>query len=100
MITGDHARTAAAIAEQSGIDGVRVLSGADMDVMAKVDLTDVNVFARVTSQQKLKLIEAFKAAGHVVAMTGDGVNGAPALKAAHIGIVMGQRGTDVAREAA
>ncbi len=100
MITGDHARTAAAIAEQSGIDGARVLSGAEIDTMTEDDLTGVNVFARVTPQQKLKLVEVFKAAGHVVAMTGDGVNDAPALKAAHIGIAMGQRGTDVAREAA
>ena len=100
MITGDHARTAAAIAEQSGIDGVRVLSGADIEALTPDDLTGVNVFARVTPQQKLKLVETFKAAGHVVAMTGDGVNDAPALKAAHIGIAMGQRGTDVAREAA
>ncbi len=100
MITGDHARTAAAIAEQSGIDGARVLTGAEIDTMTPEDLAAVNVFARVTPQQKLKLVEAFKAAGHVVAMTGDGVNDAPALKAAHIGIAMGQRGTDVAREAA
>jgi len=100
MITGDHARTAAAVAEQSGIDGVRVLSGADIEALTPDDLTGVNVFARVTPQQKLKLVETFKAAGHVVAMTGDGVNDAPALKAAHIGIAMGQRGTDVAREAA
>ena len=100
MITGDHARTAAAIAEQSGIDGARVLSGAEIDTMTPDDLAGVNVFARVTPQQKLKLVEVFKAAGHVVAMTGDGVNDAPALKAAHIGIAMGQRGTDVAREAA
>jgi Ca2+-transporting ATPase len=100
MITGDHARTAAAIAEQSGIDGARVLSGAEIDAMTADDLAGVNVFARVTPQQKLKLVETFKAAGQVVAMTGDGVNDAPALKAAHIGIAMGQRGTDVAREAA
>jgi Ca2+-transporting ATPase len=100
MITGDHARTAAAIAEQSGVDGARVLSGDDIETMTPDDLAAVNVFARVTPQQKLKLVEAFKAAGHVVAMTGDGVNDAPALKAAHIGIAMGQRGTDVAREAA
>ena len=100
MITGDHARTAAAIAEQSGIDGVRVLSGAEIETMTPDDLARVNVFARVTPQQKLKLVDTFKAADHVVAMTGDGVNDAPALKAAHIGIAMGQRGTDVAREAA
>jgi Ca2+-transporting ATPase len=100
MITGDHARTAMAIAEQSGIDGARVLSGAEIDTLTTDDLAGVNVFARVTPQQKLKLVEVFKSAGHVVAMTGDGVNDAPALKAAHIGIAMGQRGTDVAREAA
>jgi Ca2+-transporting ATPase len=100
MITGDHAHTAAAIAEQSGMDGARVLSGADIETITPDGLASVNVFARVSPQQKLKLVETLKAAGHVVAMTGDGVNDAPALKAAHIGIAMGQRGTDVAREAA
>jgi Ca2+-transporting ATPase len=119
MITGDHARTAAAIASQAGIAGAQVLTGAEIEALAPQALAallnhgptrtsaaapalhaQVNVFARVTPQQKLKLIEAFKAAGHVVAMTGDGVNDAPALKAAHIGVAMGQRGTDVAREAA
>ena len=112
MITGDHARTAEAIAAQSGIDGAHVMSGAEIEAMsiqalaerldhARPDAgTQINVFARVTPQLKLKLVEAFKAAGHVVAMTGDGVNDAPALKSAHIGIAMGQRGTDVAREAA
>jgi Ca2+-transporting ATPase len=100
MITGDHAHTAAAIAEQSGMDGARVLSGADIETITPDGLASVNVFARVSPQQKLKLVETLKAAGQVVAMTGDGVNDAPALKAAHIGIAMGQRGTDVAREAA
>jgi Ca2+-transporting ATPase len=111
MVTGDHAHTAAAIAAQAGIGGKQVITGADIDALAAPALAqmlnhrmaaqnEVNIFARVTPQQKLKLVEAFKAAGHVVAMTGDGVNDAPALKAAHIGIAMGQRGTDVAREAA
>jgi len=104
MITGDHPRTARAIAAQAGIDSPHVITGAEL---ARLDgaelahrLAEVNVFARVKPQQKLALIEAFKARGDVVAMTGDGVNDAPALKAAHIGIAMGQRGTDVAREAA
>ena len=104
MITGDHPRTAQAIARQAGIDTSSVLTGDDMAGMdcatLSAHLATVNVFARVRPQQKLALVEALKARGEVVAMTGDGVNDAPALKAAHIGIAMGQRGTDVAREAA
>ncbi len=104
MITGDHPRTAAAIAKQAGIQGSGVVTGDDLNAMAPAELArcmvEVNVFARVKPQQKLALVEALKARGDVVAMTGDGVNDAPALKAAHIGIAMGQRGTDVAREAA
>ena len=104
MITGDHPRTARAIAEQAGIPGSEVVTGdelADMDATTLAHrLATVNVFARVRPQQKLALVQALKARGEVVAMTGDGVNDAPALKAAHIGIAMGQRGTDVAREAA
>jgi Ca2+-transporting ATPase len=104
MITGDHPRTARAIAKQAGIGGDEVLTGEDLLRLDAGSLAHragvVNIFARVRPQQKLALIEALKANGEVVAMTGDGVNDAPALKAAHIGIAMGQRGTDVAREAA
>ncbi|MBP9928807.1 MAG: cation-translocating P-type ATPase [Rhodoferax sp.] len=104
MITGDHPRTARAIAAQAGIDSPQVITGAELAGMDAAQLAlrvaDVHVFARVKPHQKLALIEALKARGDVVAMTGDGVNDAPALKAAHIGIAMGQRGTDVAREAA
>jgi P-type Ca2+ transporter type 2C len=104
MITGDHPRTAAAIAAQAGIETSGVVTGGEIATMDPGTLAQrvaaVNVFARVKPQQKLALVEALKAQGEVVAMTGDGVNDAPALKAAHIGIAMGQRGTDVAREAA
>ncbi|MDC7714922.1 cation-translocating P-type ATPase [Vogesella sp. LYT5W] len=106
MITGDHPHTARAIASQAGIESRGTLTGADLaalgDDAANLgrQLAGVNVVARVTPQQKLAIVNALKAAGEVVAMTGDGVNDAPALKAAHIGIAMGKRGTDVAREAA
>lgn len=105
MITGDHAATALAIARQAGIDaGAGALGGDAIDRLDDAALAQavrsVRVFARVTPQQKLRLVEAFKRNGETVAMTGDGVNDAPALKAAHIGIAMGVRGTDVAREAA
>lgn len=104
MITGDHPRTAGAIAVQAGIDDTQVLTGDELQTLTPQELTErvacVSVFARVKPEQKLALVEALKARGEVVAMTGDGVNDAPALKAAHIGIAMGQRGTDVAREAA
>ncbi len=104
MITGDHASTAIAIAGQAGIDAAAVLTGDQLEAMDEADraraCANVNVFARVKPQQKLALVEALKAQPAVVAMTGDGVNDAPALKAAHIGIAMGKRGTDVAREAA
>jgi Ca2+-transporting ATPase len=104
MITGDYPGTALAIARQAGIatDG-GVLTGAEMAAMTDTALAAavrrVNVFARIRPEQKLQLITAYKADGEVVAMTGDGVNDAPALKAAHIGVAMGRRGTDVAREA-
>ncbi len=104
MITGDHPRTALAIAHQAGIPTSRVVTGADITLMDTATLDhavqNVNVFARVKPQQKLLLVESLKRQREVVAMTGDGVNDAPALKAAHIGVAMGQRGTDVAREAA
>jgi Ca2+-transporting ATPase len=104
MITGDYPQTAQAIAAQAGIVGERVLSGADLAAMDDAELArvlpQVTVFARIMPEQKLRLVNALKAGGAVVAMTGDGVNDAPSLKAAHIGIAMGGRGTDVAREAA
>jgi Ca2+-transporting ATPase len=105
MITGDHAATALAIAREAGIDvAAGALTGAELERLDDAALADavrrVRVFARVLPEQKLRLVEAFRRNGETVAMTGDGVNDAPALKAAHIGIAMGARGTDVAREAA
>jgi len=104
MITGDYPATALAIAAQAGLDVAGgVLSGADLEQLSDAALRErvgkVSVFARMVPKQKLRLVEALQAAGGIVAMTGDGVNDAPALKAAHIGISMGKRGTDVAREA-
>lgn len=105
MITGDYPITASAIGAEIGLrQSDRVITGADMadldDERLRALVHDVNVFARVSPTQKLRLVQALKANGEVVAMTGDGVNDAPALKAAHIGIAMGGRGTDVARESA
>jgi Ca2+-transporting ATPase len=104
MITGDYAGTARTIAEQAGLPADDVLTGPEMEVLDDEALAgrvrSVRVFARVLPEQKLRLVRAFQAAGAVVAMTGDGVNDAPALRAAQIGIAMGGRGTDVAREAA
>jgi Ca2+-transporting ATPase len=105
MITGDHAATALAISAEAGIDiRAGALVGADLDGLDDAALAAavkrVRVYARVRPEQKLRLVRALRANGEVVAMTGDGVNDAPALKAAHIGIAMGVRGTDVAREAA
>jgi Ca2+-transporting ATPase len=103
MITGDYPGTALAVAHEAGLDPGEVMTGPELDRLTDAELpariSKVNVFARVVPDQKLKLVNAFKANGEVVAMTGDGVNDAPALKAAHIGIAMGGRGTDVAREA-
>ena len=104
MMTGDHPRTASNIGRQIGLHAADdVLTGADLELLDDAELArriqHVNVFARVAPEQKLRLVHAFQALGEVVAMTGDGVNDAPALKAADIGIAMGGRGTDVAREA-
>ncbi|GIM47520.1 calcium-transporting ATPase [Collibacillus ludicampi] len=105
MITGDHQATAEAIARQLGILPAKgiVLNGNDLQQMTDQQLIDkvdhTYVFARVSPEHKLRIVKALQARGHVVAMTGDGVNDAPAIKAADIGISMGQSGTDVAKEA-
>ncbi len=106
MITGDHKLTAVAIAKELDLwdDPAIALTGTELDAMSDADLDacidDVRVFARVTALQKLRIVARFKVGGHIVAMTGDGVNDAPALREAHIGVAMGKSGTDVAREAA
>ena len=105
MITGDHPRTAAVIARELGItDDGRAVTGAELDAMDDATLArtvrDVSVYARVNPEHKLRLVSALRQHGAVVAMTGDGVNDAPALKSADIGVAMGITGTDVAKEAA
>src|SRR5205823_5973827 len=104
MITGDYPATAAAIARQAGLDPERVITGAELSALDDETLAQAarrpTAFARIMPEQKLRIVSALKADGEIVAMTGDGVNDAPSLKAAHIGIAMGGRGTDVAREAA
>jgi len=103
MITGDYPATARAICRQAGLDAADLVSGNQLDGMTEAELAlrvrTATVFARIMPEQKLRIVNALKANGEIVAMTGDGVNDAPSLKAAHIGIAMGGRGTDVAREA-
>jgi len=105
MITGDYPATAQSIAGQIGLSNPdSSVTGAELELLTTKELQErvrtANVFARILPEQKLRLVDALKANGEIVAMTGDGVNDAPALKSAHIGIAMGGRGTDVAREAA
>ena len=104
MITGDYPLTARAIARQAGLPGDVLLTGDELAQLSDAELQQrmrtVSICARIAPAQKLRIVQAFKADGDVVAMTGDGVNDAPALKAAHVGVAMGGRGTDVAREAA
>lgn len=103
MITGDYPTTASAIALQAGLPPSEVLVGDVLEKLSDAELSarlkTTSIFARIRPQQKLRLVQCLKANGEIVAMTGDGVNDAPAIKAAHIGIAMGGRGTDVAREA-
>lgn len=103
MITGDYPTTAEAIGRKAGLTGSGVIGGEQLarlsDAGVAARLRTVSVFARILPEQKLRIVNALKADGEIVAMTGDGVNDAPALKSAHIGIAMGGRGTDVAREA-
>jgi Ca2+-transporting ATPase len=104
MVTGDYPGTAQNVARQINLGPVNdIITGPELNKMSDSELQhrvdSVNIFARVVPEQKLRLVTALRANGEIVAMTGDGVNDAPALKAAHIGIAMGERGTDVAREA-
>lgn len=104
MVTGDHPATAVAVANEVGIPPGRVMTGLDLETLSSTELShavkDANIFARVTPQDKLRLIETLKAGGEIVAVTGDGVNDAPALKRSDVGVAMGQRGSDVSREVA
>jgi Ca2+-transporting ATPase len=103
MVTGDYPATAMAIANQAGLDDATVLTGEEIDKLDDMELgirtQNTTIYCRVMPDQKLRIVNALKVGGEIVAMTGDGVNDAPSLKAAHIGIAMGGRGTDVAREA-
>ena len=103
MITGDHPNTALSIARQIGLEGL-IITGADLDNLSddelKFKIREIVIFARVRPEHKLRIVNALKDLGEVVAMTGDGVNDAPALKASHIGVAMGKNGTDVSRSVA
>src|SRR3954447_16585971 len=103
MITGDYPATANAIAQQAGLERGELVTGEQLEKLNEAELAGrvgtAGVFARISPNQKLRIVNAYKGNGEIVAMTGDGVNDAPSLKAAHIGIAMGGRGTDVAREA-
>ncbi|MCX6641933.1 MAG: HAD-IC family P-type ATPase, partial [Candidatus Bathyarchaeota archaeon] len=104
MLTGDHPETAKAVAAQVGIDAELVLTGPEISVINEAKLREAvettSVFARITPEHKLRIVKLLKESGQIVAVTGDGVNDAPALKEAAIGIAMGVRGTDAAKEAA
>ncbi|HKY27965.1 MAG TPA: cation-transporting P-type ATPase [Pyrinomonadaceae bacterium] len=104
MVTGDHPATAVAVANEVGIPPGRVMTGLDLESLSRDELSravkEANVFARVAPQDKLRLVEALKSNGEIVAVTGDGVNDAPALKRSNVGVAMGQRGSDVSREVA
>ncbi len=104
MVTGDHPLTAQAIAAQIGLPGDRVVTGSQLDTLADSQLQetvrDVSLYARTTPEHKLRIVKALRSGGARVAVTGDGINDAPALTAADIGVAMGETGTDVAREAA
>ena len=104
VITGDYPTTAKSIAAQIGLPDKQLMTGSELATLSDAQLCEriktINVFARVVPEQKLRIVQALKANKHIVGMTGDGVNDAPALKAANIGIAMGNKGTDVAREAA
>ena len=104
MVTGDHPATAVAVANEVGIPPGRVITGLDLEKLSPAELShavnEANIFARVAPHDKLRLIETLKARGEIVAVTGDGVNDAPALKRSDVGVAMGQRGSDVSREVA
>ncbi|HEV2303275.1 MAG TPA: cation-translocating P-type ATPase [Stellaceae bacterium] len=104
MVTGDYPTTARAIAAEAGLAAETAVTGEEIAALGDAGLADkvraATIFARIMPEQKLRIVEALKKSGEIVAMTGDGVNDAPSLRAAHIGIAMGGRGTDVAREAA